>query len=309
MAGGSGKGDRWIEHRVTEEEAGQSVQEILQGPLAVSRRMIQRLTRSAGIRLNGRAPHLARRVRVGDTVRVRVQGREEPALEPVEVPLSIVHRDDDLLVLDKPPFLLVHPIGPGGPPTLAHGVAHLLASEGVSARVRPVHRLDRDTSGLVVFAGSAHAHQQLDRQLREGTMKRAYLAVVEGEVAADVGEVNQPIGPHPRHPHLRSVRQDGDPATTRFRVLGRGSDSSLLEVELGTGRTHQIRVHLSHLGHPIVGDRQYGGRAAAGVRRQALHAHLIELLHPVDGRPLRFRSPPPPDLEQVVSDSTAREPR
>ncbi len=293
------RGDRWMEHVVTADEAGRSVQEILQGSLAVSGRMIQRLTRSGGIRVNGRAPHLARRVRAGDRVKVRVSGAEASGLEPVEMPLTIVHEDDALLVIDKPPYMLVHPIGREGRPTLAHGVAHHLARRGVQSRVRPLHRLDRDTSGLVVFAGSAYAHQHLDRQLREGTLQREYLAFVQGVVREDDGEVRAPIGTRPGHPHLRAVRDDGEPAATRYRVLARGADLTLLEVALETGRTHQIRVHLSHLGHPLLGDRQYGASSSPGLRRQALHAHRLTLRHPEDESECRFVSELPADLSPL----------
>jgi 23S rRNA pseudouridine1911/1915/1917 synthase len=293
------RGDRWMEHVVTAEEAGRTVQQIVQGPLAVSRRMIQRLTRSGGIRLNGRSPHLAGRVRAGDRVRVRVSEAEAPELTPVEMPLTVVHEDDTLMVLDKPPFLLVHPIGREGVPTLAHGVAHHLASHGVQSRVRPLHRLDRDTSGLVVFAGSAYAHQHLDRQLRDGTLEREYLAFVSGVVREDRGEVRAPIGPRPGQPHLRTVREDGDAAVTRFRVVARGDDATLLEVSLETGRTHQIRVHLSHLGHPLLGDRQYGAAPSHDIRRQALHAHRLTLRHPLDDRVCCFQSELPADLARL----------
>jgi 23S rRNA pseudouridine1911/1915/1917 synthase len=296
MARGEKRNDRWLEHEVTAEEADRSVQEILQGPLAVSRRMIQRLTRSGGIRVNGRPPRLAARLRAGDRVAVRVAAREEPGLTPVAMPLSIVYEDEDLLVLDKPPFLLVHPVNRFNARTLAHGVAHHFTSSGVHARVRPLHRLDRDTSGLVVFARTAYAHQHLDRQLREGRLRREYLAFVEGSVERESGVISAPIGPREGHPHLRSVVREGDAATTRYRVLARSAELSLLEVELETGRTHQIRVHLAHLGHPLVGDRQYGARLHSTLRRQALHAHRVSFEHPGDGRSCRFEAPLPADL-------------
>ncbi len=287
---------RWTEHTVSPDEAGRTVEEILTGPMRVSRRMIQRLTRSRGIHLNRRAAFLARKVKAGDVVAARVAPEEEAGLEPVPMDLAVVHEDAEVLVLDKPPFLLVHPTSPEQARTLAHGVAHHFAGQGLRARVRPVHRIDRDTSGLVLFAKSPHAHADLDRQLRERELGRAYLAFVRGVVEDDAGTVDAPIGRDRKHPNLRAVRPDGEPAVTRFRVVERYPDATLLELELETGRTHQIRVHMAHLGHPLLGDRQYGGGGAGTPKRQALHAARLSFLHPRTGEPLTFEAPLPPDL-------------
>ncbi|HEX8904700.1 MAG TPA: RluA family pseudouridine synthase, partial [Longimicrobiaceae bacterium] len=206
--------ERWLEHRVSADEAGRTVQEVLTGPMQVSRRMIQKLTRARGILLNRRAAYLGRKVKAGDVVAARVGFEEEAGLAPVAMPLAIVHEDDDVLLLDKPPFLLVHPTSPEQKETLSHGVAHHFAQRGVRAKVRPVHRIDRDTSGLVLFAKSAVSHARLDAQLREGGLQRVYQAVVDGVVEEDEGIVDAPIGRDPRRPHLRAVRDDGEAART-----------------------------------------------------------------------------------------------
>jgi 23S rRNA pseudouridine1911/1915/1917 synthase len=258
--------------------------------------MLQRLTRSRAIRLNGRPTHLQRKTRAGDVVAARLAPLETPVLEGVPMPLRIVHEDADVLVLDKPAGILVHPAGSESRPTLAHGVAHHLASRGISARVRPVHRIDRDTSGLVLFALSAHAHQKLDGQLRERTLAREYLAFVRGTPGADEGVVDAPIARDPRRAHLRMVRPGGESARTRYRVVERFSAAALLALELDTGRTHQIRVHLAHLGHPVLGDRPYGGAGAEPIRRQALHAARLAFDHPATGEAVELRSPLPEDL-------------
>src|SRR5690606_39017180 len=267
--------------------------------LEVSRRMIQRLTRSQGIRVNGRPGHLARRVRAGDVVAARVASRESAGLPPSPMALAIAYEDADLLVVDKPPFVLVHPISPAHRDTLSHGIAHHFERHGIEARVRPVHRIDRDTSGLVLFAKSAFAHQRLDRQLRSGEVRREYLALVSGTVEAEAGEVDVPIGRHPSNPVLRAVRDGGEPAVTRYRVVERYGSATLLELALETGRTHQIRVHLAHLGHPLLGDAQYGGPGVAALRRQALHAHRLGFRQPASGAPVVCEAPLPPDLERV----------
>jgi 23S rRNA pseudouridine1911/1915/1917 synthase len=297
---GTGDGGRWVQHAVSPDEAGTSVEELLVASLGVSRRMIQRLTRSQGILLNGRSPRLSGRVKEGDSLAVRIAAREEPGLVPVEMPLQIVYEDADVLVVDKPPFLLVHPVNPKQTRTLAHGIAHHFAQTGVRARVRPLHRLDRDTSGLVVIAKTEFAHQHLDRQLRQGTLRREYIAFVEGRLEGDGGLITASIGRLAGSPHLRAVRTDGESALTRYRVLAGSDEMTMLELQLETGRTHQIRVHLAHLGHPVVGDRQYGARQPTPLRRQALHAHRIGFNHPMTGEVRLFEAGIPEDLAPLA---------
>jgi RluA family pseudouridine synthase len=298
MSDVSSTSPRWTDHRVTADEAGRTVQEILTDAMHLSRRMIQKLTRSRGIQLNRRPAFLGRRVRAGDRVSVRMQ-EEEPRLEPVAMDLSILHEDEEILAVAKPPFLLVHPTRPEQTRTLAHGVAFHLQRHGVRARVRPVHRIDRDTSGVVLFAKSAVAHARLDTQLRERTLKREYLAWVRGIVEPSEGGIDAPIGRHPRNPQLRAVRPDGEPALTRYRTEERYAAASLLRLELDTGRTHQIRVHLAHRGHPLLGDRPYGGAGPGWLRRQALHASWLSFVHPFGGEPITLEAPLPQDLVRL----------
>lgn len=268
--------------------------------MALSRRMLQRLTRSNGITLNRRPAFLGRKVRVGDRVEARASDRPvAPSILPQPMELSIVYEDDDVIVVDKPTGLLVHPTRPGSPPTLAHGLAHYFERQGVQASIHPVHRLDRDTTGLVLVARSAYAHQQLDRQLRDGTLERWYLAIVEGDVTADSGIVDAPIGRVPGDFSKRRVRADGDPARTRFEVVRRTGRLTLLRIRLETGRTHQIRVHMEHIGHPVVGDPQYGGGRSA-LRRQALHAARISFRQPRTGEIVTCEAPMPADVAGLL---------
>jgi 23S rRNA pseudouridine1911/1915/1917 synthase len=291
---------RWVEHTVTPEEAGRTVQEVLTGSLGVSRRMIQRLTRSRGIRHNRRPAYLGRKVQSGDVVAARLAGEEEAGVEPVSMELEVVHEDAEVLVVNKPPLLLVHPTSPGHTRTLSHGIAHHYLAQGVRAKVRPVHRLDRDTSGLLLVAKTAHAQHHLDRQLREGEVERRYLAFVAGVVEGEKGVVDAPIGRHQEHPQLRAVRTGtGEPAVTRYRVVERFPHATLLEVALETGRTHQIRVHLAHLGHPVLGDRHYGAQGLSLVPRQALHAWRLSFRHPATGERREFEAPLPEELAEL----------
>jgi RluA family pseudouridine synthase len=290
---------RWSEHTVRGDEAGRTVQEILTGTMGISRRMIQRLTRGKGILVNRRPGFLARPVKAGDVVAARLAQEEDPGLEPVAMELHVVHEDRDVLVLDKPPHLLVHPTSPEHVRTLSHGIAHHFMVQGVVAKVRPVHRIDRDTSGLLLVAKSGFAHQHLDRQLRERGLRREYLAFVHGLIADDEGTIDAPIGKHRLNPSLRAVRPGGEEARTRFRVRERYADATLAEVELETGRTHQIRVHMAHLGHPVFGDRSYGAPRADLVRRQALHASRLSFVHPSTSEALTFEAPLPDDLVEL----------
>lgn len=290
----------WVKHTVTADEAGRTVQDILTGPMGVSRRMIQRLTRSKGVQLNRRPAWVNAKVRTGDVVTARLAVDEDAGLEPVQMPLAVVFEDADLLVLNKPPFVLVHPTSPQQRETLSHGVAWHLARQGVRAKVRPVHRIDRDTSGLVLFARSAHAHHRLDLQLREGALGREYLALANGVIGEDRGVFDQPIARDPRNPNLRAVRPGGEHAVTRYEVVERYPSATLVRLQLETGRTHQVRVHLLHAGHPVLGDRQYGRKGLGLMPRQALHAYRLAFAHPSSGEPVDLTADPPEDMRRAI---------
>ncbi|HEU0052978.1 MAG TPA: RluA family pseudouridine synthase [Longimicrobium sp.] len=215
---------------------------------------------------------------------------------PVPMALDVVHEDAALLVVNKPAGMLVHPVTAGATETLANGIAHHFASRGVETRIHLVHRLDRDTSGLVLVAKDAATHARLDRQLRARTLRRGYLALADGVLADDEGVIDAPIGRDPDDPPLRAVREDGAPARTRFRVVERCPAATLVALELETGRTHQVRVHLAHLGHPVLGDRWYGRRGLDLISRQALHAARLALTHPFTGETIVREAPLPPDM-------------
>ncbi|HYW12079.1 MAG TPA: RluA family pseudouridine synthase, partial [Longimicrobium sp.] len=266
---------RWTEHTVQPDEAGRRVQDILTGPMGVSRRMIQKLTRAKGLRHNRKPAWLAAKVRAGDVIAARLAMGETAGLEPVEMELAIVHEDAEMLVIDKPPFLLVHPTAPEQDRTLAHGVAWHIRQQGLHAAVHPVHRIDRDTSGLVLFAKTGHAHHRLDVQLRAGEIRREYLALVDGVMADDRGTIDAPIARDPRNPSLRAVREGGETALTRYEVVERFPAATLVRLELETGRTHQIRVHMRHAGHPVLGDRQYGRKGLDTIKRQPLRVECL----------------------------------
>jgi 23S rRNA pseudouridine1911/1915/1917 synthase len=285
----------------------------------LSRSNVQRLIREGGVSvgdppLAGRA---GQRLERGDRVAVRMPVEEPLLLRPEPVPLIIVYEDDDLLVVDKPAGMTVHP-GAGLPAGQA-GVrkstlaAALLAYRpelaGVGGPERPgiVHRLDRDTSGLLVVAKNEAARAALARQWKERQVEKGYVALVQGRLEPPEGVIDAPIGRDVRHRQRMAVVEGGRAASTTYRVRQvlaarpEGADRcSLVDIRPLTGRTHQIRVHLAAIRHPVVGDRVYG-RASPIVKRQFLHACRLSFRHPVDGRPLEFESPLPEDLLQALA--------
>jgi 23S rRNA pseudouridine1911/1915/1917 synthase len=221
---------------------------------------------------------------------------------PEQIALDIVHEDDDILVINKPAGLVVHPGNGNWKGTLLNALLHHSPQLAALPRAGIVHRLDKDTSGLLVVAKTPTAQTDLVRQLQARTVKREYLALVHGAVRG-AGEVSAPVGRDPRNRTRMAVVPAGRHALTRYRVARRFADASLLECSLETGRTHQIRVHMQSLGHPLVGDPLYRGRGGAGrarLARQALHAARLEFLHPASGARRSFAAPLPEDFRALL---------
>jgi 23S rRNA pseudouridine1911/1915/1917 synthase len=247
----------------------------------------------------------AHRVRAGERVRVEIPPPAPAALTPEPIPLAVVFEDADLLVVDKPAGLPVHPGAGRATGTLVHAVlAHCPDLPGIGGRERPgiVHRLDKDTSGLLVVAKTEAALRALQAQIQSREVRREYLALVWGRVARAEGTIDAPIGRDPRHRTRMAVVPAGRRAVTGYRVVERFDDATLLELRLETGRTHQIRVHCASIGHPVVGDPTYGRRPNAwGLRRQALHAHRLAFAHPGSGVALSFTSALPGDIAGALA--------
>ncbi len=282
-------------------------------PAAVSRAMIQRSIRAGQVTLAGRPMKVHHKLQAADRIRAVMEQLParggQAALTPQPIPLEIVHEDASVLVVNKPAGLVTHPAPGHWDGTLVNAVLWHLGKGHELARAGIVHRLDKDTSGLLLVAKTEAAHFALAKQLKARTLKRRYLAVVEGLVPLDTGTVHVPIGRHQTHRKVMTVRHlGGRVATTHYRVVKRvsaGIAHTLLDVSLETGRTHQIRVHMAHLGYPVVGDTAYGRHPASywtslGVTRQLLHAYRLRFRHPATGKDVSVEAPLPDDMVRWV---------
>jgi len=277
-----------------------------------SRSRLAAWIKSGDARLDGREVRPRDPVRGGETVTLTVVLEVQTHSEPEDIALDVLYEDEHVFVINKPAGLVVHP-GAGNPAgTLVNALLHRDPALNALPRAGIVHRLDKDTSGVMVVARTLPAHTALIEQLSSREVHRQYLAIVVGALVSG-GTVNAPIDRHPRDRIRMAVRDDGKDAVTHFRLRERFRAHTLLECRLETGRTHQIRVHMAHLKYPIIGDPLYGGplklpkgatpeliEALRGFRRQALHAEVLEFAHPATGEPVRCTAPVPDDMRALI---------
>lgn len=308
---------------VDEEDGGERIDAYLSGQIPeLSRSRIQKSIRSGELSIgDGPVTKPSRRVHEGERVELTFGPPRPLDLQPEEIPLDIVYEDDGLLVLDKPAGMVVHPSPGHDRGTLVHALlAHCRNLSGIGGVLRPgiVHRLDAGTSGLLVVAKSDEVHIALSRKLMERHIERIYYAVVWGEMESETGTIDLPVGRSPRDRKKMAVLPEGGKdAFTTYYLLDTYGPFQYIKLKLGTGRTHQIRVHLSHTGNPVLGDPVYGGRrirkgslskgeielaarALSLIDRQALHAGELSFEHPLTGVPMRFEAPPPLDIQSVL---------
>jgi len=292
---------------------------------ALSRTRVAQLLTDGRILVNGAPPKKSYRPVAGDVIAIDIPPAEPAGMAPEDIPLDIVYEDSDLLVVNKPAGLVVHPAGGHPTGTLVHALLHHIGDlSGIGGVLRPgiVHRLDKDTSGLMLVAKNDATHRGLSAALKKREVRRIYHAAAWGHLAQDTIDVDAPIGRARNDRRRMAVVPDGRPARTRLFRMARWPAADLIRAELDTGRTHQIRVHLAHLGHPVVGDATYGPNATRGlggstrgwamelarrVPRQFLHAAELHFTHPTTGETMQFEAPLPPDLAAAAewADSTS----
>ncbi len=292
-------------HTVTSSEAGLEVRDIMRANFDFSARLRNRIKREKLVTLNGEKTEGWIKPSPGDVIEIRLP-EEKSGFEPEPIPLFPVFEDDDLLIINKQPGLIVHPTKGHPRGTVANALMYYMEETGRHFKIRFVNRLDMDTSGLLVVAKNAYCQNDYTRQMKENTVEKRYIAILRGIIEEDSGTVDLPIGrPDPENV-ARGVMEDGAPSVTHYRVLERFTESpfscgyTLTELILETGRTHQIRVHMSHTGHPVAGDWLYGGSNPLLIDRQALHAAGLTFTHPITKKRLSFEAPLPSDMTAAL---------
>ena len=272
----------------------------------LSRSAAQKLIEAGAVHLNGKVPKKNDRLNLGDTVEYTIPEPKEVDITPKDIPLEIVYEDEDVAVINKPKGLVVHPAAGHQDDTLVNGLLYAMGDSlsGINGELRPgiVHRIDKDTSGLLAIAKNDLAHTVLASQLKDHSMARTYEAIVCGSFREDSGTVDAPIGRHPTDRKKMCVTQrNSKPAVTHWEVVERFRGYTHIRCRLETGRTHQIRVHMAYIGHPILGDTVYGHKKPElGQSSQCLHAGALCFRHPRDGRPILVFAPLPDYFQQVL---------
>jgi 23S rRNA pseudouridine1911/1915/1917 synthase len=291
-----------------------SLKDIIRRNFSFSSRMMARIKRNDCILLNGKPARLFVVPNLGDTVEINFP-EEQSHLIPQDIPIDIVFEDDDLLVLNKPPGYVVHPTSGHPTSTIANGIAKYFQDTNQTHKIRFINRLYMDTSGILVVAKNAHCQEAIVKQMQVGKVNKKYIAVVHGILSNDTGTLDLPIGrPDPERVQ-RGVVKDGHPSITHYTVLKRFESQaktvgistngfSLVELRLETGRTHQIRVHLSHIGHPVVSDHLYGKENARLIERQALHAQHVSFYHPITDELVELNAEIPADIKALIAKIT-----
>ncbi|MCR4434282.1 MAG: RluA family pseudouridine synthase [Clostridiales bacterium] len=306
-----------LKYVVDEETGGKTIKYILKNKLELSERLVKKLKYGNKVLCNSLPVHINAPVEAGDIIEAVMDLPEDPGeIIPEKIEIDILYEDDCIIALNKQPHRVVHPTSGHPSGTIANAVMYYLFCKDEPKKIRPVNRLDRDTSGVIIFAKNQYVQEALIKQMQDHTFKKEYLGIVCGLVENRRGTINLPITRKPGSIMLRHVSPDGSPAVTHYEVLEYLENASLLKFRLETGRTHQIRVHCQALGHPILGDTLYpfhenegcpsvSGQAGSGnimqfIDRQALHSHKTSLIHPITKKSLEIEAPIPEDMKQVL---------
>ena len=294
---------RKIVYEIEEQDAGRTVLSFLKGK-GFSARVLGGLKRNPyGITIGRKRVTVQKQLKKGDVLTVRVANRESQVdnehITPVNIPLTVLYEDEDVLVVDKPPRLAVHPTLNNRGATLAGAVAYYMKQKNREFVFRPIHRLDKDTSGAILLGKNAHSAGVLGEELKSGKIHRTYLALLDGTLPEKSGTVDAPIGRKDGSVLGREVRPDGERAVTHYKILQERGGMSLAALKLETGRTHQIRVHMSYLGAPVAGDFLYGTEDPA-LGRHVLHSASLRFTQPVTGEELFFTCPLPKQIKDYL---------
>ena len=271
----------------------------------LSRSMIQKLIEDHAILVNQKPVRTSYQIRKQDQITIQILEVKESNMKAQDIPIDIIYEDQDILVVNKPKGMVVHPANGNPDGTLVNAIMAKCKDglSGIGGELRPgiVHRLDKDTSGLLIVAKNDQAHIKMSEQIKNREVKKIYIALVKGIVKENEATIQMPIGRSQQDRKKMAVRKDGKEAVTHFKVLKRYLQNTLLELKIDTGRTHQIRVHMAQIGHPVVGDMVYSkGKNEFGVEGQMLHAKRLEFMHPITGKKLILEAPLPKYFEEIL---------
>ncbi len=283
----------------TIQENDKSVKEILIDELKFSRRLCVKMEENEKIFLNGKPVKLKKRVYTDDVLTIYLEDEKDDEYDPVEMPLKILFEDDSIIIVDKPPFMVVHPTKSHFYDTLANGLRFYFDTHNIRSKIRIVNRLDMNTSGIVVIAKNSFVHNELSKQMKENTIEKYYYAIAEGTIIQDKGIIDAPITRLNDEDIMRVVDPSGKESITHFEVVDRFDDMTFLRLKLDTGRTHQIRVHLKHIRHPIVGDSLYNKESIL-INRQALHCCEMSFTHPISNKRINVKAELPDDFKKII---------
>ena len=292
-----------LEYKVNEQTKYTNIRQVLLNEFNLSDRLILRLKRANQIYLNGIPTHIHHELTVNDIVYVDISFEEEcENIVPTKMNLDIIYEDDALLIINKAPNTPVHPSLNHYEDSLSNGVKYYFLSQGIKRKIRPINRLDKDTSGIVLFAKNEYIQECLIKQMKTNKFQKEYLALVDGIIAKDKQTIIAPIARKESSIIERCVRADGDYSETDIELISTYENYSLIKCKLKTGRTHQIRVHTQYIGHPILGDTLYGDSSNL-INRQALHAYKVKFIHPVTKEVIQIECDLPQDMLTLINNN------